>query len=49
MASISAPNSLDVRLTELEGFGLGRPANVLFSNYVMVLLAQGVIDAATAS
>jgi hypothetical protein len=49
MTSIApAPSALEVRLTELEGFGLGRPANLLFSEYVTVLLAQGVFDAATA-
>jgi hypothetical protein len=36
-------------LTELEDFGLGRPANVLFSEYVTVLVARAVIDAATCS
>jgi len=49
MASIvGAPNALEVRLSELAAFGLGRPANVLFSEYVKVLAARGVIDAATA-
>jgi hypothetical protein len=49
MASIvGAPNALETRLSELAGFGLGRPANVLFSEYVTVLVARGVIDAATA-
>jgi tetratricopeptide (TPR) repeat protein len=49
MASIvGAPNALEVRLSELAGFGLGRPANVLFSEYVKVLVAQGAIDAETA-
>jgi hypothetical protein len=48
MASIAAaPSALQTRLRELEDFGLGRPANVLFSEYVTVLVAQGVIDAAT--
>jgi hypothetical protein len=48
MASIApAPSALQARLRELEDFGLGRPANVLFSEYVTVLVAQGVIDAAT--
>jgi len=49
MASIvGAPSALETRLSELAGFGLGRPANVLFSEYVTVLVARGVIDAATA-
>src|ERR1700719_2362837 len=48
MASIAAaPSALQARLRELEDFGLGRPANVLFSEYVTVLVARGVIDAAT--
>ncbi|HEV3304274.1 MAG TPA: hypothetical protein VG055_31785 [Planctomycetaceae bacterium] len=48
MASIAAaPSALQTRLRELEDFGLGRPANVLFSEYVTVLVARGVIDAAT--
>jgi hypothetical protein len=48
MASIAAaPSALQARLRELEDFGLGRPVNVLFSEYVTVLVAQGVIDAAT--
>jgi hypothetical protein len=49
MASIvGASNALEMRLSELAGFGLGRPANVLFSEYVKVLVSQGAIDAATA-
>jgi hypothetical protein len=49
MASIvGAPNALEMRLSELAAMGLGRPANVLFSEYVTVLVARGVIDAATA-
>ncbi len=49
MASIvGASNALEMRLAELAAFGLGRPANVLFSEYVTVLVARGVIDAATA-
>jgi hypothetical protein len=48
MASIAAaPSALQARLRELEDFGLGRPANVLFSEYVTVLVARAVIDAAT--
>jgi tetratricopeptide (TPR) repeat protein len=48
MASIAAaPSALQARLRELQDFGLGRPANVLFSEYVTVLVARGVIDAAT--
>ncbi len=50
MASIvGASNALEARLAELAGFGLGRPANVLFSEYVKVLVAREVIDAATAA
>lgn len=49
MASIvGASNALEMRLSELAAFGLGRPANVLFSEYVTVLVARGVIDAADA-
>ena len=49
MASIAAaPSALQERLRKLQDFGLGRPANVLFSEYVTVLVARGVIDAATA-
>jgi tetratricopeptide (TPR) repeat protein len=47
-ASVGASNALEMRLSELAAFGLGRPANVLFSEYVTVLVARGVIDAATA-
>jgi tetratricopeptide (TPR) repeat protein len=45
---VGASNALQMRLSELAAFGLGRPANVLFSEYVTVLVARGVIDAATA-
>ncbi len=45
---VGASNELELRLAELAAFGLGRPANVLFSEYVTVLVARGVIDAATA-
>jgi tetratricopeptide (TPR) repeat protein len=48
MVSIGAPNALETRLSELAGFGMGRPVNVLFSEYVTVLVARGVIDTATA-
>src|SRR5579885_1076229 len=49
MASmVGASNALEARLAELAGFGLGRPANVLFSEYVKVLVTREVIDAATA-
>ncbi len=47
-ASVGASNALEMRLSELAAFGLGRPANVLFSEYVTVLVARGVIDAETA-
>ena len=47
-STVGAPNALETRLSELVAFGLGRPANVLFSEYVTVLVARGVIDAATA-
>jgi hypothetical protein len=47
-AIVGASNALEMRLAELAAFGLGRPANVLFSEYVTVLVARGVIDAATA-
>ncbi len=47
-STVGASNALEVRLSELAAFGLGRPANVLFSEYVTVLVARGVIDAATA-
>jgi hypothetical protein len=43
-----AENALEVRLAELEAFGLGRPLNVLFTEYVSVLVDRGVIDAAMA-
>jgi hypothetical protein len=47
-STVGASNALEMRLSELAAFGLGRPANVLFSEYVTVLVARGVIDAATA-
>jgi tetratricopeptide (TPR) repeat protein len=43
-----AETALETRLAELEAFGLGRPPNVLFTEYVAVLAARGVIDTATA-
>jgi len=40
-------NDLEARLADLEKWGLGRPANVLFTEYVDALVAEAVIDAET--
>lgn len=40
-------NDLEARLADLEKWGLARPANVLFTEYVDALVAEAVIDAET--